>query len=61
MSYFSIEDFIESGEKSLKDKNYWSALPVALALPSMCSRVMYQDDKYKGSDRNDTSVGILQQ
>ena len=35
MSYFSIEDFIESGEKSLKDKNYWSALSVALALPSM--------------------------
>ena len=30
MSYFSIEDFIESGEKSLKDKNYWSALSVAL-------------------------------
>ena len=55
MSYFSIEDFIESGEKSLKDKNYWSALSVALALPSMCSRVMYQDDKYKGSDRNDSN------
>ena len=53
MSYFSIEDFIESGEKSLKDKNYWSALSVALALPSICSRVMYQGDKYKGSDRND--------
>ena len=55
MSYFSIEDFIESGEKSLKDKNYWSALSVALASPSMCSRVMYQGDKYKGSDRNDTN------
>jgi len=55
MSYFSIEDFIESGEKSLKNKNYWSALSVALALPSMCSRVMYQDDKYKGIDRNDNN------
>ena len=53
MSYFSIEDFIESGEKSLKDKNYWSALSVALALPSMCSRIMFQSDEYKGSNRND--------
>ena len=53
MSYFSIEDFIESGEKSLKDKNYWSALSVALALPSMCSRIMFQSDDYKGANRND--------
>ena len=53
MSYFSIEDFIKSGEKSLKDKNYWSALSVALALPSMCSRIMFQGDGYKGSNRND--------
>lgn len=53
MSYFSIEDFIESGEKFLKDKNYWSALSVALALPSMCSRIMFQGDEYKGSNRND--------
>ena len=47
MSYFSVTDFIESGEKSLKDKNYWSALSVALMLPSICSRVEYADhDKY---------------
>ncbi len=44
MSYFSIRDFIESGRKSLIDKNYWSALSVALALPSMCSRLQYQDN-----------------
>ena len=55
MSYFSVTDFIDSGKKSLYDKNYWSALSVALALPSMCSRVMYQDDKYKGIDRNDNN------
>lgn len=54
MSYFSIKDFIESGEKSLKDENYWSALSVALALPSMCSRVMYRDDKYEGHNKNES-------
>lgn len=37
MSFFSIKDFITSGRKSLDDKNYWSALSVALMLPSMCS------------------------
>lgn len=49
MSYFSISTFIESGKQSLKNKNYWSALSVALALPSMCSRIMYQDDAYRGT------------
>ena len=34
MSYFNIYDFITSGEKSLKDENYWSALSVALFLPA---------------------------
>lgn len=45
MSYFSIIDFIKSGRKSLEDKNYWSALSVALMLPSMCSRLNYQSQK----------------
>lgn len=58
MSYFSIEDFIESGEKSLKDKNYWSALSVALALPSMCSRVMYQWECLRQEQRKMLSVCI---
>lgn len=44
MSYFSIKDFIESGRKSLKDENYWSALSVALMLPSMCSRLLYKSN-----------------
>ena len=43
MSFFSITDFITSGRKSLKDKNYWSALSVALMLPSMCSRLAYKN------------------
>lgn len=41
MSYFSIVDFLQSGEKSLADKNYYGALAVALMLPSMCSRFEY--------------------
>lgn len=44
MSYLSIINFIEAGRKSLEYKNYWSALSVALALPSMCSRILYKDD-----------------
>ncbi|MGP1405107.1 hypothetical protein [Filifactor alocis] len=51
MSYFSILDFIKSGKKSLDDKNYWSALSVALTLPSMCSRIMFQDDKFRSSNK----------
>ena len=42
MSFFSIQDFIASGRKSLSNKNYWSALSVALMLPSMCSRIAYE-------------------
>jgi hypothetical protein len=45
MSYFNIYDFITSGEKSLKDENYWSALSVALMLPSMCSRLEYANNE----------------
>ena len=55
MSYLSIKDFIKSGEKSLRDKNYWSALFVALTLPSMCSRLQYQADDYKGKSKNDSN------
>lgn len=53
MSYFSVKDFITSGRKSIENENYWSALSIALALPSMCSRVMFKNDDYKGADRND--------
>jgi hypothetical protein len=51
MSFFSIKDFIDSGKKSLRDKNYWAALSVALMLPSMCSRLTYADnEEYFKSD-----------
>lgn len=45
MSYYRIKDFIKAGKKSLENKNYWSALPIALALPNMCSRIEYENDK----------------
>ena len=62
MSYFSIKDFIKSGRKSLEDKNYWSALSVALALPSMCSRIAFDNDKdnymnFEWNDKSDHSKG----
>ena len=44
MSYISICDFIQDGRKSLEAKNYWSALSVALMLPSMCSRLAYANN-----------------
>lgn len=53
MAELSIKTIIDAGKKSLEDKNYWSALVVALTLPSMCSRVEYRDEKYKGNSRND--------
>lgn len=43
MSYITVADFIKSGRQSLAAKNYWSALSVALMLPSMCSRLAYSN------------------
>ena len=62
MSYFSITDFIKSGRKSLENKNYWSALSVALMLPSMCSRIAFLNEKdkymnFKWNDKSDHSKG----
>ncbi|MBT9848767.1 hypothetical protein GPK96_19295 [Blautia sp. MCC289] len=64
MSFFSIKDFIVSGKKSLENKNYWSALSVALMLPSMCSRLTYRNnfEKYKNfkwNNKNDHSKGKI--
>ena len=47
MSHLTISSFIESGKKSLEDKNYLSALSMALSLPSMCSRIQYKGEEYK--------------
>lgn len=63
MSYISICDFIQDGRKSLEAKNYWSALSVALMLPSMCSRLAYANnpdyrwEKGKFRDKNVTLTG----
>ena len=62
MSHLSVIDFVEAGRKSLSDKNYWSALSIALMLPSICSRMCFADsfDKYKNfkwNDKNDYSKG----
>ena len=53
MAELSIKTIIDAGRKSLEDKNYWSALVVALTIPSMCSRIEYAGEKYKGSNRSD--------
>ena len=53
MSYFSIQTFIQSGQKSLADKNYWSALSVALMLPSMCSRIQFKDNSEYSNKKGD--------
>lgn len=51
MSYLNISSFIEAGKKSLEENNYWSALSIALMLPSMCSRLEYDGNKeYKKKD-----------
>ena len=55
MAELSLKTIIEAGKKSLEDKNYWSALVVALTIPSMCSRIEYAGEKYKGENRNDTN------
>ncbi len=44
MGYFDINDFVRSGEEALKAGNYWCALSVALTIPSMCSRIEYEDN-----------------
>lgn len=41
MSYVSVIGFVKAGRCSLESKNYFSALSVALMLPSMCSRIKY--------------------
>ena len=49
MSYFNIMNLIEAGRKSLEEENYWSAISVALSLPSVCSWIEFADeeDRYK--------------
>lgn len=53
MAELSIKTIIDAGKKSLEDRNYWSALIVALTIPSMCSRIEYADEQHKGSNQSD--------
>lgn len=47
MSFLSLTEMIKDGQKALSDKNYWCALSMALMLPSMCSRLAFdQNEKY---------------
>ena len=64
VSYVSVIDFITAGEKSLANKNYWSALSVALTLPSMCSRIYFADNQdqyrnFKWKNKNDHNEGKI--
>lgn len=45
MSYINIYDFLESGKRAIDEKNYWCALSMALMLPSICSRVEYNNNE----------------
>lgn len=53
MSELKIEHFLEAGKKALEEGNYWGALTIALALPSMCARIKYADEKYKKGNYED--------
>lgn len=44
MSYLLISDLIESGKRALTDGHQWCALSMALMLPSMCSRLEFEND-----------------
>lgn len=48
MSFIDIKSLVDDGRKSLENKQYWSALAVALMLPSACSDFVYDECKVKG-------------
>ena len=41
MSFIDIKSLVDDGRKSLNNKQYWSALAIALMLPSACSDFVY--------------------
>lgn len=47
MSFIDVKSLIDDGRKSLENKQYWSALSVALMVPSICSRVEYRGEPIK--------------
>mgnify|MGYP006951768321 CR=1 FL=1 len=50
MSYIDIKSLVDDGRKSLNNKQYWSALAIALMLPSVCSDFVYCECKVEGDD-----------
>lgn len=44
MSYLVISDLVKSGRKALLEDNVWCALSMALMLPSVCSRLEFDND-----------------
>lgn len=43
MRDITVLDFLQDGRASIERKNYWAGLSVALLLPSICSRIEYQN------------------
>lgn len=41
MSFIDIKSLVDDGRKSLENNQYWSALAIALMLPSVCSDFVY--------------------
>ena len=52
MSFLQISDLLTDGKKALDNGNYWSALSLALMLPSVCSRVEFAESKYEGEKKS---------
>lgn len=59
MRDITVLDFLRDGRASIEHKNYWAGLSVALLLPSICSRIEYQNKeqnkdgiKYRRADRS---------
>lgn len=48
MSYLTIGSLIKDGKAALSQGNYWSALALALMLPSICSRIEYDSVEFEG-------------
>lgn len=53
MSFLAISSLIADGRSALKQGNFWSALSLALMLPSICSRIEYNSEEFMG-DSNTT-------
>ena len=52
MSFLQISDLLTDGKKALDNGNYWSALSLALMLPSVCSRVEFAESNYEGEKKS---------